>query len=243
MKNHRSPTYAGRYLQTNRGGVGVFMEEIKCEQVGMLMGEKWEKMHDIGRRVYSPYGLAPTQHTCGGGNLETKIVVAVDEQNKVLRADGTVGTLTTDGSSPKHNNRVLEGTLKAQMCKQLIASGAVMENDVIRHSYTHSRMIGQMRDIQQNNMSPTIDTRADCLGVVKNYRIRKLTPKECFTLQGVKMQDIKLLQKNQSNSSQYHLAGDSICCSVLIAIFAKMFGKDSVVAVKKYLEQIFKIEK
>ena len=141
------------------------MEEIKCEQVGMLMGEKWEKMHDIGRRVYSPDGLAPTQHTCGGGNLETKIVVAVDEQNKALRTDGTVGTLTTDGSSPKHNNRVLEGTLKAQMCEQLIASGAVVENDVIRHSYTRSRMKGEIRDIQQNNMSPTIDTRADCSGV------------------------------------------------------------------------------
>ena len=132
-----------------------------------------------------------------------------------------------------------QGQTGVLVCKK----DEVMENDVIRHSYTHSRMIGQMRDIQQNNMSPTIDTRADCLGVVKNYRIRKLTPKECFTLQGVKMQDIKLLQKNQSNSSQYHLAGDSICCSVLIAIFAKMFGKDSVVAVKKYLEQIFKIEK
>ena len=163
------------------------MEEIKCEQVGMLMGEKWEKMHDIGRRVYSPDGLAPTQHTCGGGNLETKIVVAVDEQNKALRRDGTVGTLTTDGSSPKHNNRVLEGTLKAQMCEQ------------------------------------SIDTRADCLGVVRNFRIRKLTPYETFTLQGVKPADIKLIQPNQSNSSQYHLAGDSICCSVLVAIFAKMF--------------------
>lgn len=215
------------------------MEEVKCEQVGMLIGDKWEKMHDIGRRVYSPEGLAPTQHTCGGGNLETKIVVAVDEQNKALRTDGTVGTLTTDGSSPKHNNRVLEGTLKAQMCEQLIASGAVVENDVIRHSYTRSRMKGKMRDIQQNNMSPTIDTRADCLGVVRNFRIRKLTPTECFTLQGVKPADIKLIQPNQSNSSQYHLAGDSICCSVLVAIFAKMFGKDSTQAVNDYLKDIF----
>lgn len=33
--------------------------------------------------------------------------IALDEQNGYLRKDGTVGTLTTDGSSPKHNNRVL----------------------------------------------------------------------------------------------------------------------------------------
>lgn len=34
-------------------------------------------------------------------------VIAIDEQNKTARDDGLIGTLTTDGSSPKHNNRVL----------------------------------------------------------------------------------------------------------------------------------------
>ena len=34
--------------------------------------------------------------------------LALDEQNEYIRKDGTVGTLTTDGSSPKHNNRVIE---------------------------------------------------------------------------------------------------------------------------------------
>ena len=33
--------------------------------------------------------------------------LALDEQNKTIRQD-TIGTLTTDGSSPKHNNRVIE---------------------------------------------------------------------------------------------------------------------------------------
>lgn len=34
--------------------------------------------------------------------------VAYDEQNQYIRKDGCVGTLTTDGSSPKHNNRIIE---------------------------------------------------------------------------------------------------------------------------------------
>lgn len=34
-------------------------------------------------------------------------IVALDEQNKCLRFE-TFGCLTTDGSSPKHNNRVVE---------------------------------------------------------------------------------------------------------------------------------------
>lgn len=38
---------------------------------------------------------------------EKTSVIAIDEQNKTTRDDGLIGTLTTDGSSPKHNNRVL----------------------------------------------------------------------------------------------------------------------------------------
>jgi DNA (cytosine-5)-methyltransferase 1 len=34
--------------------------------------------------------------------------MAYDEQNQYIRKDGCVGTLTTDGSSPKHNNRIIE---------------------------------------------------------------------------------------------------------------------------------------
>lgn len=48
-------------------------ENIQCECVGMLQGGKWDKMHESSRRVYSENGLAPTQHCCGGGNLESKV--------------------------------------------------------------------------------------------------------------------------------------------------------------------------
>lgn len=56
----------------------------------------------------------------------------------------------------------------------------------------------------------------------KNYRIRKLTPKECWRLMGVKDEDYEKVAKNQSNSSLYHLAGDSIVVNVLMAIFKEM---------------------
>lgn len=39
----------------------------------------------------------------------SELPLAYDEQNNILRKDGTVGTLTTDGSRPKHNNRVIVG--------------------------------------------------------------------------------------------------------------------------------------
>ena len=53
-------------------------------------------------------------------------------------------------------------------------------------------------------------------------RIRKLTPRECFRLQGVKDSDYDLLKEGQSDSKLYHLAGDSIVVNVLMAIFKEM---------------------
>ena len=43
------------------------MKKTNCKQVGMLSGGKWDKMHDISRRVYDTDGVAPTIHTMGGG--------------------------------------------------------------------------------------------------------------------------------------------------------------------------------
>lgn len=55
-----------------------------------------------------------------------------------------------------------------------------------------------------------------------NMRVRKLTPRECFRLMGVKDEDFDKIAKNQSNSSLYHLAGDSIITNCLMAIFKEM---------------------
>lgn len=197
------------------------MEEIKCKQVATLQDKKFGK--DQNRRVYGENGLSPAIQTCAGGNREPKIAeplvwdgfnqqvradssvlgtltrncgadlkrngqgiiepLALDEQNQYIRQDGIVGTLTTDGSSPKHNNRVIEPT-------------------------------------------------------TPDYRIRKLTPKECFRLQGVKDKDIDKIMANQSNSSGYHLAGDSICATVLVGIFAQMLQLDSETKIRKTVKQI-----
>lgn len=58
----------------------------------------------------------------------------------------------------------------------------------------------------------------------KKFRIRKLTPRECFRLMGVDDEDIdKIQEAGISNSSQYKLAGNSIVVDVLFHIFRKMF--------------------
>ena len=58
--------------------------------------------------------------------------------------------------------------------------------------------------------------------IINNLRIRKLTPRECGRLMGVKDEDITNLLKNQSDSSAYHLFGDSIVVNVIEAIIKQM---------------------
>lgn len=50
------------------------MNEPKLIMVGMLTSPKYDKMHDIIRRVYDPDGIAPTLNTFGGGQRESKVI-------------------------------------------------------------------------------------------------------------------------------------------------------------------------
>ena len=75
---------------------------------------------------------------------------------------------------------------------------------------------------KEDKVSETLCTRGGTKILMNNLRIRKLTPKECFRLMGVKDEDFEKVAKNQSNASLYHLAGDSIVVNVLMAIFKEM---------------------
>lgn len=135
---------------TTRAGGRMDDNFIKCECVGMLGGEKYEKMHDIARRVeFGTYYTWKDKQ----GNINTQCNRAANEDNCAL-------TVACAGT------------------------GKVIEK--------------------------------------QSYRIRKLTPKECGRLMGVRDDDIVKMSVNQSNSSLYHLFGDSIVVDVLMAIFKQM---------------------
>ena len=225
-------------------------------------------------------GLATTINTNAGNRPVDNFIAEIDylgtydyAQSDTLRPTMESRThLDSDVSgallaSGNHNGVVVN--MKRQLCNELVEQGKVKENDVIRHSYTTSRTNDwEKRSVEQNNLSPTLDTRCDCLGVCvndkpkvlggigekdsnnntqwkqqnmiyddnvaisvttafnpyykDNLRIRKLTPRECFRLMGVKDEDFDKVKKNQSDASLYHLAGDSIVVNVLMAIFKEL---------------------
>lgn len=117
-------------------------------------------------------GICNTLTSVQKDNMLLESVVAIDEQNMRARYE-TFGTLTTDGSTPKHNNRVME-----------------------------------LRNTQ--------------------YRIRKLTPLECWRLMSFSDGDFHRAAAVSSNSQLYKQAGNSIVKKVLMAIFAQLIKKTEV---------------
>lgn len=61
------------------------------------------------------------------------------------------------------------------------------------------------------------------------YRIRKLTPKECWRLMDFKDEDFNKASEVNSNTQLYKQAGNSIVCNVLVAIIGQLFeGREDV---------------
>lgn len=153
--------------------------------------------------IYDTNGIARTiMATDYKQPLQILEPTAVDEQNEYIRQDGCIGTLTTDGSSPKHNNRIIEPKVWDGFNQQVRVDSSVVGT------------------LTQNCGS---DTQRNGQGIIEGLRIRKLTPKECWRLMGFSDSDVdKAIAIGMSNAQLYKQAGNSICVNVLMAIFEKM---------------------
>lgn len=67
---------------------------------------------------------------------------------------------------------------------------------------------------------------ADSMGTVDNYRIRKLTPKECWRLMGFDDSDFEKAEKVNSNTQLYKQAGNSIVVNVLEGILKNLLEEE-----------------
>lgn len=147
------------------------------------------------------------------------MVQAIDEQNMNVR-DDTFGTIMTDGSSPKKNNRVL---IK---CNTETGYQELDINGVCDLSYPDSTT-RRGRVQEGGNVSPTLTAAGDVHKIEnstppKKYRIRKLTPRECWRLMGFTDKEFEAAESVNSNTQLYKQAGNSIVVNVLEEIFKEI---------------------
>lgn len=135
----------------------------------------------------------------------------IDAYNRTIRKD-IAGTITTRVSDSNQ-------TFIADEPKKIVEFGSY---------YTREDKQGNIntqcnRAANEDNCALTVACAETGKVLEKQtYRIRKLTPKECGRLMGVKDEDIDKMSVNQSNSKLYHLYGDSIVVDVLMAILGEM---------------------
>lgn len=118
------------------------------------------------------------------------------------------------------------GVVQKQMIQTIKANsndvGVVVKEEIIIGSTQKNAFVGSL-----NGHAPSLTSAMGAGGghtpmITNNLRIRKLTPRECYRLMGFGDEAFDLAQPNQSNSSLYHQAGDSIVVNVLMAIFKEL---------------------
>lgn len=165
------------------------------------------KMHDISRRAYHEDPIAPAMHTCQGGNTEPKISVSVDV-SKTVRASGR-------GSMDRHTWDVVAVPIKTANKK---GYDMATDGDGIDLSYPQSTT---RRGRVGHGVAKTIPTN-DSQGTLDGFRIRKLTPRECWRLMGFDDADYAKAAQVNSNTQLYKQAGNSIVVNVLEAILGNL---------------------
>ena len=98
----------------------------------------------------------------------------------------------------------------------------IMEFEIKPNEYDMSNRV-----YHENGIAPTLTASGES-GAKKiiggDFRIRKLTPRECFRLMGMREDDIDKIQvAGISDTQQYKMAGNSIVVNVLEAIFKELF--------------------
>jgi len=83
----------------------------------------------------------------------------------------------------------------------------------------------QNRVYDSDGLSPCLDTDSGRRNVLTNKRIRRLTPLECWRLQGYTDEQFYAAQKVNSDTQLYKQAGNSITVNVMVELFKKIYNK------------------
>lgn len=101
----------------------------------------------------------------------------------------------------------------------------LIDGGIINIAYPTSKTKrGRVQD--NGRTSPTVSTFKELaiMENVKEYRIRRLTERECLRLMDVSEEDIDKILKAVSPSQAYKQAGNSIVVSVMVYIFDNLFN-------------------
>lgn len=232
------------YISNEKADKLIFNEKSEREsvvkQVGNIVHTGNFENPQRGR-IYSKDGCSPALNCCGGGGLEPKILelpcIGASrgrnlenpsdrtsgnevEQRLEINKNGTSNTITT----VQKDNYIIE--------PNVLSPKRTEYGKAIRKDYEAGKISESRHNMTE--MQPRIDGICNTLTTVlkdnyimePQFRIRKLTPLECWRLMGFTDEQFHKAEQVNSNSQLYKQAGNSIVVDVLYYLFKNLFDKN-----------------
>lgn len=186
---------------------------------GIKIPEETKKGYDIaheGDYVNLSYRKSVTRRGRIGKNISQTLLCS--DNNGVVINEATILQ-----RSHGYNNG---GEMK--LCPSITSNG-FHENNVVKESIPSEASGIYLNDSERfhkgplDGLSRTLKAQKHDAGIIENnFRIRKLTPRECGRLMGVSDENITKMLKVNSNSQCYKQFGNGIVVDVLVAIFKQL---------------------
>ena len=183
-------------------------EENSCENELNQFVET--KGNSQGPRIYSAKGISPCLTASGGGQGGKAGLFFVNKPRfDEYKLSDTLQTLKVGGDTPII--RIKNGTKKG--------FDIAVPGDGISYAYSNSKT---RRGRVGKGCSQTLDTNCN-MALIDNYRLRRLTPLECFRLQGFPDEMVETGRKiGLSDSRLYKMAGNAVTVNVVEVIAKRL---------------------
>lgn len=171
------------------------------------------KGNDLLKRIYSTNNISPCLPTMQGGSQEPKILININNEKLKLRNDKTSTCLDANYSKGIDNHGARTGVAIKEATKK--GYNIAYEGDSININQPNSKT---RRGRIGRKIANTLEVKCN-QGTLEGYRIRKLTPLECFRLQSFPDEWYHQLKENNfSDTQMYKMAGNAVTSSVSYAI-------------------------
>ncbi len=193
------------------GGRKIFpLKTSHCKNTSEIRQLELTKGNSQGNRIYSTDGISTCLTSNGGGQGgKTGLYFINKPRFDKYKPSQTVETLKVGGDTPLM--RLRNGTKKGY--------DEAREGDGINLAFPNSKT---RRGRVGKQVSQTLDTNCN-MGTIDNFRIRRLTPLECFRLQGFPDEMVKKARGlGFKDNTLYKMAGNAVTVNVVEAIVHKL---------------------
>lgn len=202
---------------------GVELNVVEPTLCGVSMNR-----NEINSEVEVAHTLLARDYKGFGNQNMTGVVLGVGHHpfSKKLEFNGyrdlSPTLLATDYKAPK---TALIGVVSKKEFGRM-GEQAVETQNKLKLKHVETLNPWNKKQSSRDGVAPTLTTRPEgfktTINVIDQYRVRKLTPLECWRLMGVKDEIFYKAQEVNSNSQLYKQAGNSIVVNVLEGIFRNM---------------------